>query len=368
MRQLPSLPKTETIHSERDTARHPLKFTMGRFIDGFLPWIIFPPLAAAAFYCIILQTEFNGFGAAMKEQCPDKPLAGSFPFRLPYTGIQGLDAFLCILAATFHESFGPDSLPFLGYFLTQSTSVVLFVYFESARRRSRFTVRFPVVFTVLMQLVSFGATFSFYWLPFIATGSAKAVGSANTVVTQADAEAIIFGNILGYALPTIGMLTLFNPYMTVLWQFIPILASLATQIYLTLRSPKKHPQSGYKTIRANYVLIFVVNIITHIAIVGPKVADIEALKRFFLPSLSVNTSNATNERLILNLLQWDFAFGMGASLLGTLWLARNARQLGVLLIWNTLGSVLLSPGAAMAGVAIWREAKLHPRGERSKKL
>ncbi|KAK1232501.1 hypothetical protein PQX77_004352 [Marasmius sp. AFHP31] len=332
---------------------------MGKFIDGLLPWVIFPSLAVAGFYCIIYQTEVNGLGAALKEHCP-ATIEDSFPFRLTYSGVDGLDSFLCVLAATFHSAFTPTSLQFLAYFLTQATPVIVFIYLDSARRRSHFSLRFPVIFVSLMQLVSFGATFSFYWLPFITTGAAKVAGSKSTVISKADAEAIAFGNIVGIALPTVGMLVLHNPYMTVIWQFVPVLASVATLIYLTFRSPKNHPQSGFKDIRNNYVIVIIVNIVTHLALVGPKLADVDALKAFFLPSLSINTSNASVERLVLSLLQWDLVFGLGASLLGTLWFARSARQLVLLVVWNTVGTVLLGPGAVFATIALWRESRLHP--------
>ncbi|KAG7092168.1 hypothetical protein E1B28_008537 [Marasmius oreades] len=333
---------------------------MTRAIDLFLPWIVFPPLTAAAFYCIVVYTRLNGLGDALNAQCPVELHGNSTPFRLTYTGIERLDGLFCILVSTFHAAFEPKARLFLSYFMSQATPIFMFISLESARKGIHFTLRYPVIFTFLMQVATFGATFACYWLPFITTGAAKAAGSMDSIITQADAEAVIFGNILGVGLPTIAMVLLLNPYVTALWQFIPVYGSLATLLHLSFRSPKYHPQSGYKTIRANYRFLFILDATMHMILVVSKFRTPEALKAFLLPSLSLNTSNATSERLVLNLLQFDFVFGMGASLLATLWFARTPRQLGLLLLWNVFGTIVVGPGAAMAAVVLWREAKLHP--------
>ncbi|KAF9257783.1 hypothetical protein L218DRAFT_990874 [Marasmius fiardii PR-910] len=344
---------------------------MSRAINKFLPWIVFPPLTAAAFYCITIFSQINGLSEALSEGCPVTAHGGT-PFRLVYSGIDGLDKFLCILVNVFHAAFEPNSRLFLSYFMSQGAPIFLLIFYESARKRTHFILRYPVIFASLMQTVTFGATFSFYWLPFITTGAAKATGSTDSIVTQADAEAVVFGNVLGIGLPTIAMLVLLNPYMTAIWQFIPVFASLATLLHLLFRPRKNHPQSGYKTIRASYVISFAIDAIMHMLLVIPKLRNPKSLKAFLLPSLTLNTSNATTEQLVLNLLQFDFVFGMGATLLATLWLARNPRELGALFLWTVVGTIMVGPGTVVAATALWRESQLHPgnlsTGEKGKKI
>jgi hypothetical protein len=66
-------------------------------------------------------------------------------------------------------------------------------------------------------------------------------------------------------------------------------------------------------------------------------------------------------------LQWDGVFGFGSTLLATLWFAKNTSQFFGILLWNVIASVVVGPGAAIAAVALFREAQLHAfAGEKQK--
>jgi hypothetical protein len=59
---------------------------------------------------------------------------------------------------------------------------------------------------------------------------------------------------------------------------------------------------------------------------------------------------------------------MGPSLLGTLWFARNAKQVVLITLWNVIVTVVVGPGAAVSGVLLWREWALNGAPEEPSKV
>jgi hypothetical protein len=64
------------------------------------------------------------------------------------------------------------------------------------------------------------------------------------------------------------------------------------------------------------------------------------------------------ELAAMGFLKWDAVFGTGAIVLASLWFARNVKELFTLVVWYAVGIVFLGPGAALAGVFLWRESIL----------
>ncbi|EEB98449.1 hypothetical protein MPER_02036, partial [Moniliophthora perniciosa FA553] len=212
------------------------------------PWQL--GITALAFHYIILQTEYNGLGKKIQPYCPEQPLGSYTPYRITYSGIDGVDKFLCTLVTVFHAALNDTTgRDFLQYFLSQGGPVMAMISLEGCRRNRHFVFAFPVIYGILMQTASFGATFSFYWAPFIASGAATVAGSKDTVVSKADAQAIIFGQLIGFGIPTAGMILMVHPHVTAIWQFVPVIASAVASVHLLFRSRAKHSQSGWTDIR-----------------------------------------------------------------------------------------------------------------------
>ncbi|THV07837.1 hypothetical protein K435DRAFT_708900 [Dendrothele bispora CBS 962.96] len=322
-----------------------------------LPLLIFPTLAALAYHYIVGHTDASGWGDKLKIQCledPANPYAGS------YTGIAHVDTVLCILVSVFHASFTPVSLPFTMWFLTSAPPITAYLYLEAYRKNTPFPISFPIIPGVLMQTVTFGATFPTYWLLSILTGvTSRRASGGNSQVNRAHAEAVAFGVFIGMFIPTISMLILHDPTVTAIWQFFPFYASIAMAAHLFVRPAHKSQDSGFTIIVFLYIASFIISSSMHLAVVSSRFHDFELLKSFFVPSTSQLDLSLADDYHALHLLQWDAIFGFSATILGTLWFARSTPQFFGLLLWHIVAVPVFGPGAAIAGVALWRENYLH---------
>ncbi|KAE9407114.1 hypothetical protein BT96DRAFT_914971 [Gymnopus androsaceus JB14] len=302
---------------------------------------VFPSLVALACHFIFGHAAESLLLPKLKAQCPQISLGEETPYRLPYTGAQSIDEALCGIVAFFHASFGPQVAPFLTYFLLSCAPILAHVYFESYRPNRPFTLAFPLVFALAMQLLSFGATFSVYWLVFVVSGAAQSPSlGRQTMVTKAHAQSTLFGIFIGMIILTGCMMVLQDPYITAIWQAFPVAVSVASFFHLLVRPASQHPDSGFEIIRGFYLASFIIISSLHLSFITSKSMDeLKAL-------LSIS-------------FKWDAVFGLLASLLGTVWFGRNLKQILGLLAWNLLATPLVGPGAAFAGAVLWRESRLH---------
>ncbi|KAJ3741903.1 hypothetical protein DFH05DRAFT_261266 [Lentinula detonsa] len=319
--------------------------------------LIFSSLTVLAFHFILGHGDASGFFDKLSAQCPYAS-SDDAPYRLPYTGIQSIDKTLCGIIVFFHASFGPDVAPFLIYFLVSAAPIMGHAYFESSRPNRPLLMAYPVVFFQIMQLISFGATFSVYWMLFILSGASRLPPSGlKTTVTKAHAQAILFGIFLGLIILTGCMIIMQDPYVTAIWQVFPVVSSVATVLHLLVRPPSRYPDSGFGIVRGFYIASFVLISSMHITFIMSK--DMDELKAFMLPSIDVLHPSTSIELQSLNLLQWDATFGFLSAVLGTLWFSRNHKETFTLLAWNLLATPLVGPGAAFSASALWRESWLH---------
>jgi hypothetical protein len=95
------------------------------------------------------------------------------------------------------------------------------------------------------------------------------------LITQADAEAIVFGIIAlaGAVIPTAAMLVLKDPYVTAIWQIYPVYVTIAHFLHLQIRPASQYSQSGYRIIQALFIGCFIISSSTHISIVWPIIND-----------------------------------------------------------------------------------------------
>ncbi|KAK0457769.1 uncharacterized protein EV420DRAFT_1764708 [Desarmillaria tabescens] len=317
--------------------------------DIILPLLLFPALTVLEVTNILPSIQF--LGPEIRSSC--KP--GS-PHFIPHTNNDLFDTRLCGLVSVFHVAMKPELTPFLVYFIgTLAPVAVLFQSFESARKRRRFTTSHSaLLFGTLGQLVTFAAVMPFYWICEILSGRTK---RRTGKVTQAHAEAAVFGLFIGWVIPSVAMVAMADPGITGLWQFAPIIGFIAGSIHLLFRPPTVHSQSGFRTVQAAYIGAFLVASSIHLSTVF-KFRSLDDALAFFFPAMYAVAPTEVVLRHTANIFQWDFAVGSGSCLLGSLWFAQSVSQLLGLVAWIVVGSVVFGPGAAFAAIALWRESRL----------
>ncbi|KAI0050028.1 hypothetical protein FA95DRAFT_1570849 [Auriscalpium vulgare] len=302
----------------------------------------------------------SGADAALLAQCPPNP----GQYALKYTGLALVDSFACYLATFFQTSLGPGNLPYFIHFLASWAVLIAFPFLEAARQGRPLILAFPVIHGILYQTASAGVMYPLYWAAFILTGRASTrLPREHAKISQGHAEATLFGFIIGFVVLSGSMLVLKNPKVTALWQLFPVAIQVLVYLYNRARPASDHPHSGYTTVQATWFIGFFISAISHIAVVYPKLGDGATLKHYFVPRVSVPYLRDHSLSLLAHVfLQWDETFTSGSSLLGSLWFAENLEEALRIAIWNLAITPVLGPGAATAGVLMWREWKLNGSG------
>jgi len=281
-------------------------------------------------------------------------------YRLDYTGVDGLDKLLCALVTFFHNIMDSNpSRSFLSYAIGTSGPLVLLPSLESFRIGQHRALSYPVFWGFLMQTVTVGITFPLYWLVFILfEGVNKHHNFSIRKIPQSQAEAIIFGLIAGAVIPSVAMLTMDDPKVTAIWQAYPVYVSIAQTAHLLVRPASKHAQSGFRTIQALYIALFILSSSIHIHNVWPILSDFDAIKSLLLPSLTPLPASHPMNQHLLQFLKWDVLLAYIATSLAMLWFARNLKQVLAIVLWYSVAIPIFGFGAAVMGVAIWRDGVL----------
>ncbi|KAL0947325.1 hypothetical protein HGRIS_013444 [Hohenbuehelia grisea] len=324
-----------------------------------LPGIIFPLLTATAVHFLFVQMTNSELGKDVAEYCPEL-LGSNHPFRLHYTGLEVIDRVLCTLVSFFHAILEPETSQFLMYFMSTGAITFVFPLVESRRAGRHIALGWPLIIGFFSQTMTVGLTLTMYWLLFIWTGAArrKPIAGAGAGVTQAEAEAVVFAIAVGMGVPTAGLLFMKDATVTALWQAFPALASLGVAAHLLIRPMSRHSESGYNTIRALYIGIFMISSSAHLAMVAPLLNDLPALKALLLPSLTSPPVAAATRDKVENFLKWDAVYAFGSMMIGSLWFAKDGRQVVKLAEWYTVATPIVGPGAAITAVLLWRESLL----------
>ncbi|KAG6869066.1 hypothetical protein C0993_003386 [Termitomyces sp. T159_Od127] len=343
-------------------------WSLVRGIDGLVPIALFSGLAYFAAHFTFGHLNKSGLGQSLQGACHPRHTDAQ-PYRLVYTGLHQVDELLCTLVAFFHAALDePDALKALSYIVGAAAPFIAIPTIESCRAGRGMAISLPVILGLLSQVFTVGVTFPIYWLIFIVSGGAK-IGRRrpeDAKITQAHAEAVVFGLIVGAAIPSVGMLVLSDPIVTAIWQPYPAYVSIAQVFHLLIRPASKHSTTGYKTIRLLYLSMFIVYSSIHIATIWPLFKDIDTLFRVYLPSFTIPDRTATAAVRVLHFLKWDVTFCFSSSILATLWFTNTMKEVLSLLAWNVIAIPLFGPGAAFAGVALWRESSLHKQVTNSK--
>lgn len=157
------------------------------------------------------------------------------------------------------------------------------------------------------------------------------------------------------------MLVMNNPYVTAIWQPFPLWMFAAQYLHLAFRPSSRYPQSGYRTVQATYIILFLFSAIPHIYFVGPIImaGDFSKLGALFVPSLAVPDTSSTVQAGVLDMIQWDLIFTLAPTILASLWTAKSMTQFLWIIVWFGVASLAFGPGAAVVGVFAWREGVLN---------
>jgi hypothetical protein len=303
----------------------------------------------------------------LAEECPT-PFAGKQPFQLKYLGgyAPPIEGILCILVGFFHGLFQTEAesvTPFAVDFLTSFSACVTIPLVEASRANRPLLLGFPLIFGILYQNLGGGVIIPLYWALFLATTRDKAVGSQ---IDQASAESVLFGLVVGFALPTAAMAYTGAIQTIAFWQAFPLWISVFQHLHLLFRPSRTNSGSGHRTVQATYTIIFLVSTAMHLRTLSIYGFDVQRIADAFFPSLAMPDAKKGHTGLTssVHFLQWDMVFIFGSTFLASLWFAESMVQGVLLTVWSALASVVLSPGAAVCGIFMWREAKLKQTREK----
>lgn len=245
---------------------------------------------------------------------------------------------------------------FLAYFLGTGGLFVILPFVEAYRIGQHRLLAYPLIWSLGSQIVPLAAISTVYCFTFLLLGGVER-GRKNSLhlITQADAEAIVFGIIAGAVIPTAAMLVLKDPYVTAIWQLYPVYVSIANFLHLRIRPASQYSQSGFKTIQALFVGCFIISSSIHVSVVWPMINDYDSLVAFFIPSVSMFVFDPSTDLAlqIFDLLKWDFAFSFVSVVITSLWFASNLKQFTAIIAWYISAIPVIGFGAAVTGVAIW---------------
>ncbi|KAF9052341.1 hypothetical protein BDZ89DRAFT_425242 [Hymenopellis radicata] len=314
-------------------------------MDKALALVLFPSLSSLAY--TLLNPNLLAIRPVLREQCQSSSPSVNY---LPVTGNDGFDRFLCVLVSLFDIGLQPERTLFLKYFFaTWIPAATLFMSVESSRKGRRFVVSYSALVSgMLGQLLTFAVVLPLYWLYFVL------VGRHNTgKVAQGHAEATLFGVFIGWITPSLALFTMPDPGVTAIFQIAPILAFVAQIGHLLARPSTTHSASGFRTVQAAYIASFVVASSIHLNTLA-KFVSTDEFWAFFIPTLFAKDVNAA----VMNVFQVDFLVMSLTWAFGSLWFARDVRDVVMLALWSVVGSLLVGPGAAFAGAVLWRESRL----------
>jgi hypothetical protein len=249
-------------------------------------------------------------------------------------------------------------MTFLYYFIGIGAIFAVVPAVENYRANRSVFMAFPVVFGLLSQVLSIGATTPLYYLFYFLSGG-RAKFDAATPVTKAHAQAIIFGILVGAAIPSACMVVMQDPIVTAIWQPYPLFVAAGTLLHLAIQPPNR-AQSGFNTIQRFYLASFIIATSLHLANYWPRRSDIEALKALYLPSPTPLTA-ATAAAQAHEFLKWDCTFGLLSMAIAQLWFVSELIEIPFILFWYFIAVPFFGPGAAVIAVNIWREGQIGDR-------
>ncbi|KAG2158115.1 uncharacterized protein EDB93DRAFT_1246602 [Suillus bovinus] len=318
---------------------------------------VFPLLTIAAAYLVMVQCLYgNGLVPKLHAVCGAAVEGESFPTRISYTNIPALDFNLCAIVTFFHSLMNTTYQPLLILMCTTLSAIAIIPFAEATREHHSQRLKMPATIGMMFQLCSCAVVMPIYWFAFALTGGTT---RRSDRINQGNAEALLFALVVGYAIPTVCMVVFEDPVVTAIWQFFPLFMKLAQWAHSKIRSPSRLTGSGYGTVQAMYLLVYVSSAYLHVVHVWPLFNSLALTQKLIIPPTApLDPSAISVAEGVAAFLKWDIAFAAGSTILMTLWFARSLRSLVVLILWHVSATFLVGPAAAIAGVMMWREATI----------
>jgi len=299
---------------------------------------IFSALTTFALRFIMGNIEPSGFGDAMRALCDESTADGPPLYKHAYTGIKFLDDMVCGPTAYFHFAGPPDPVPSFHYFIWTDAALILLPMIEAKRTGAPFPARWPLVWWQVYQLVTMGVGKQVFWVLFIV---AQYFGSSSSqtksVISGLDAEIVAVSFVLGSVLPTVAFVCFPSISTNAFWQPFPTWIGIVQVAYGGLRRAVFGRESVYGKglLRAVGAIALLPSIYAHWT--------------YLFPILSSEGKLSPMKAAAEDLLKWDLVFAFVGDLLGAFWQRESSWQA----VAPILASVVIGPGAALAGVCIW---------------
>lgn len=315
------------------------------------------------------------------------------PVRRYYTGVGLVDDILVGIVGFFSLLVdGEDEAThrFSSWFLPQLSPLLVHMYWETTRSKSRL-VLFPTIFPgMLMQRWTGGVILPMYFIASILTSSAVPEFSRGDTVAKA--RALLPAIALGFFLPTAMLFLLptdvpldIKQIIAAAWQPAPLWISIVYNVLRVVFPSARKPSEGVcqasfdahlkslAWVKRTYILCGIMSAVAHITILSVTMFDPSqgALRKFlvpytwypYLPFEAPTSDVADYRRAIRQFFQLDWLFiTLGALVYFAYCHAATARQgkdtsLGGWLWRMGVLSVLGSPGAAFAWAAALQEER-----------
>lgn len=336
------------------------------WIDQVLPWLVFPTISAFATYQMISHFIVSDLDTKVGTHCSPLSLSPT-PNLLPYTGIEPLDEHICRIVSFFQVSMEDATLPFFIEFFASFSILATIPYIEGARHGRGRWLSLPLVVGILYQTIPVGLVMPLYWLIFILSGAAnvhKQLEGTNLDdfpgFEHIHGESMLVGLSAGYFPFTLLMIIKRKPTLTALWQLFPIYMTLLTRVYRYL-FPSTLLGPNTPVIKIIYFFRFLLTAACHLVLWSKHINHL-TIKQLVIPSMHpLSASEATLALGVHNFLKWDAASAFLSSMIATLWFAEDIRQVRHLCIWYILATIILGPGAAIAGIFYLRESILEKK-------
>jgi len=337
-----------------------LNIVEGSRPSWLIPVLVFPTITAFSTYIIRNVLFFSGLGHDTGSQCD----VGSPAYQTWGSICVEVMAFL----APVEGLLGSLSFPYFAYFNIIFAPLYLMILVEANRLRRPLILSLPLITGILLLTLTAGPIIPLYCLAFVLTGAASAQHTNKEIpefaISRKNAEAIAFGVIVGYVIPSIGLVAYQDMPSFVIWFAFHFWMSMFQTIWRVARPDTR--QVDGKIVQGLYAATFVVASVTHIIAVGSRIHDLRVLGSFFLPPMSALEPTPTlSPTWDLDLFQWDAVLSLAAVMIATMWFAKDAKERSRLLMWHAAATVTVGPGASVCGAFLWREICLTRKATRS---
>lgn len=247
------------------------------------------------------------------------------------------------------------------HFLTGFSAEVAIFLIEGTRSDKSWLSN-PLVMGIVYQTLGAGSTIPLSLLIIILSSK----GRARQPLTKPEAESILIVVIFGYLLPSLWMFLTLDPKVMVLWQTFPVWQSHMQTLYLAIRP--KTTMTGLHTLKLALGATFLSSLFIHL-IYLQSIAAHSSVSAFldWWPSWTLpDPKSATIESTAYHLIKWDSILSYSACIMAGCSFAATWSEMAIILGLAPFSSALVSPGAYISLLWVYREWKLNQNLELNK--